>query len=386
MGNTPFMGLPIDLPGVTTGPQWALDLETTKLTIDAHTHVSGQGQPIPSAGLNINSALPFGNNPATGLSYAGLQAQTTTQSGVLLAGLYQVGGNVYWNNSAGVPVQITAGGVLATASSGITGMAGTSAAVTYSQALSTFTFTSAATLSAAIDAGALTIRQTGVANSQGVTLKSPSGLAGSYNITMPSGLPAVNSAMALGNSGIITPYPPILVVKNTLTQGVNFGATETVVAGGIFGGPNAPTQSAIPVGGIITGTWFRITLYGICTSSAANTVTVKIRVGTTGTISDQDACDFPTFTSSTSGTAINFRIVIYGECTSRATQFSNIGGWYELLNGGTTGIYTSQTPLLNTQSGAGGFSANAANLISATLQTGASTTFGTIYLGVLEVG
>jgi hypothetical protein len=69
------MGLPIDLPGVTTGPQWALDLETTKLTIDAHTHVSGQGQPIPSAGLNINSALPFGNNPATGLSYAGLQAQ-----------------------------------------------------------------------------------------------------------------------------------------------------------------------------------------------------------------------------------------------------------------------------------------------------------------------
>lgn len=187
MANTPNMTLPVDVPSITTGPQWAIDLEAMKLLLDQHTHVSGQGLPVPTAGLNINANLPIGGNLLTSVGGVGLNAQATTQSGTLFNTFQQIGGNLYWNNANAVPVQITAGNVPNVSASGVSGLVGTSAGITYSAALSTFIFTSAATLSAAIDAGAVTIRQTNVANSPGVTFQAPPTITpGGYATQLPS--------------------------------------------------------------------------------------------------------------------------------------------------------------------------------------------------------
>ena len=70
MSNTtisPNMGLPVPVVGTDPGPDWANNINACLSVIDQHNHTSGQGVPIPSAGLNINSDLPFNNN--NGISY-----------------------------------------------------------------------------------------------------------------------------------------------------------------------------------------------------------------------------------------------------------------------------------------------------------------------------
>ncbi len=79
MAQTPNMQLPVDQVSVTPGPGWASDLEAMKLLLDAHTHVSGQGLPVPTAGLNINANLPLGGNLITGAGGLGLNAQVTVR-------------------------------------------------------------------------------------------------------------------------------------------------------------------------------------------------------------------------------------------------------------------------------------------------------------------
>ena len=174
MATTSNMGLPIDVVSVTPGPGWATDLEQTKLLIDAHTHVSGYGVPVPTAGLNINASIPMGGFGLSSAGLMGLSNQLTTTTGLNISGF-----------------------------GGIAGLAGTTGAWTYSAALTTFIGTADTNKSAAVDAGAVTIRETNVANAKGVRLKTTTGLAADYDLTFPSALAATSGVMGIDSTGQI---------------------------------------------------------------------------------------------------------------------------------------------------------------------------------------
>ena len=194
MATTSNMGLPIDVVSTTPGPAWATDLEQTKLLIDAHTHVSGYGVPVPTAGLNINASIPMGGFGLSSAGLMGLSNQLTTSSGSVNF-LYAYGGNLYWNQGSGVPIQLTTTtGLNVSGFGGISGLAGTTGAWTYSAALTTFIGTADTNKSAAVDAGAVTIRETNVANAKGVRLKTTTGLAADYDLTMPASIPGITAS------------------------------------------------------------------------------------------------------------------------------------------------------------------------------------------------
>lgn len=196
MAVTSNMGLPIDQVSITPGPSWATDLEQTKLLIDVHTHVSGLGVPVPTAGLNINSSIPMGGFGLSSAGLMGLSNQLTTSSGQVNF-LYAFGGNLYWNQGSGVPIQLTTTtGINVSGVGGISGLTGTTGAWTYSAALTTFIGTADTNKSAAIDVGAVTIRETNVLNANGVKFASPTSLSAGYTITLPSGTMIGSGLMA----------------------------------------------------------------------------------------------------------------------------------------------------------------------------------------------
>jgi len=219
MSNTPNMGIPLDIPGSTPGPvsgvfggvnQWATDNESFKTLVDAHDHSSGKGVQVQPAGLNISSDLSFQGNNATNLRTSRYSVQGSQPSGASDRAISYAGtnGELYWINSANQVVQITSGGAINVSSAGgITGLAGTNAAVTWSPALNTFIFTQAPTQPAALSGGSYSFAQNGAVNPNSITLQSPNSLAAAYTATLPASLisqPAsVTTFLTMNGLGVI---------------------------------------------------------------------------------------------------------------------------------------------------------------------------------------
>lgn len=102
----------LDLPtvSVTLGPAWATALNAALTAIDLHDHSEGKGTRITSAGININDDLDFADFYLTSVG-----SLRMTSLGAALASsedincFYVVNGNLYFNNNAGVGVQVTSG-------------------------------------------------------------------------------------------------------------------------------------------------------------------------------------------------------------------------------------------------------------------------------------
>lgn len=108
---TTFMNLSLPTPTVTLGPAWASQLNAAMEVVDAHDHSSGKGTTIKTAGLSINADLTFNGYGATSVSYLSLTAQPSSLSGIDYSQqLYSHDGDLWYTNSSGTPVQITAGG------------------------------------------------------------------------------------------------------------------------------------------------------------------------------------------------------------------------------------------------------------------------------------
>jgi len=122
-------------------PQYVNDVATTLGKIDAHDHSSGKGVPVTSAGLNVNAALPFNTQSATGLrsaQFATLGAALTAPADA--ASLFNVNGDLYWLNGSGALVRLSNGPLV---SAGIGGDYGAYplAQVNYNNATLGYTFT-----------------------------------------------------------------------------------------------------------------------------------------------------------------------------------------------------------------------------------------------------
>ena len=104
------MNLILPVPTVSLGPQWASQLNAALTLIDEHDHSSGKGRRITPLGLNINSDLSIGSQNRLQLRSARFDNHGSTLAEAQdIRSLSVVNGDLYYNNGAGVPVQITTG-------------------------------------------------------------------------------------------------------------------------------------------------------------------------------------------------------------------------------------------------------------------------------------
>lgn len=193
------MSLPVPAVGIELGPQYAVDVNNCLTIVDAHDHTPGLGVPITPAGLNINTDLTIQGNNLTVIKTARFSAQNTPLAGSLdLGAVYNVLGDLYYNDGVGNQVRITQnGGVVGTPGS-ITGMTG-GANVAYVSANQTFVFQSAANTPGNIDGASFIFRNL-TANSKGLTLNPPSAMGSDFSLTLPN-LPASQKFMSLDAAG-----------------------------------------------------------------------------------------------------------------------------------------------------------------------------------------
>lgn len=237
MSVTPNMQLDVPDVSTTLGPEWArkinLALGTNGAGIDGHNHTAGKGVPIPSAGIAVDAELEFNGFDATLLRSTRYSEQAAAlEETTDLGCVYNVGGDLYWNNGDGTAVQITDGATLAATSlGGISGLPSGTASVAF--ATSTYTFRRATNSAAIMDVGPLVIRDT-AASALGITLASPVGLAGAYSLTLPPALPASSKIVQIGSDGQISaalaPDGSSLEIATNTLQVKALGVTKAMQA------------------------------------------------------------------------------------------------------------------------------------------------------------
>ena len=184
MATTPNILLDLPTVSVTLGPEWATKLNTALTKIDSHDHSTDKGVKITPSGLNINADLTIGANNLTNIKSSRYADNATTLvSPADVRSLYTVNGNLYFNNGAGTPVQITNGTVIPVSSDGISRAyeSTTMASNTVINPSDTFSY---------IDVDTTTSVQitlpsaAAVANGRFYVIKDTTGLASTNNITI----------------------------------------------------------------------------------------------------------------------------------------------------------------------------------------------------------
>lgn len=204
MPTTPAMGLILPDVGITPGPTWASMLNAALSDIDIHDHSSGRGVKVTPSGLNIDSDLTLNSHNLIAARSYELDNQVSFLPVGELRRVYVKGGDLFYNNNSGQPVQITAGNTIYISGGGGIGgdygKPGVQALVSYSDLTKTYIFTQNTGITANMAQGPTTIYENMMA-SNGVTLNAPSGLAASYNMFLLSALPpAANKRILTINS------------------------------------------------------------------------------------------------------------------------------------------------------------------------------------------
>jgi hypothetical protein len=198
MGNvniSPDMNLPIPVPGVDPGPDYANNINSCFSLIDQHNHASGNGVQINPSGININNDLPFNNNNATLLRSVRFSVQPSALSlATDLGCIYVSGVDLWYNDENGNQIKITSGGVVNATSSGIS-----SGTATASFIAGVLVVNSSSSSPANIQAGSLLMGNSGsLANF--LTLSPPT-LSSSYTLTLPTVPVGSTAFMTLDTSG-----------------------------------------------------------------------------------------------------------------------------------------------------------------------------------------
>lgn len=258
---TPNMNLVVPVWGVDPGPDWANNLNASLSIVDSHTHNPGSGVQITPGGLNINSDLSFQTNNAINLNSVRFQnlGSALSSSSPNIGCLYQVNGDLYYNDTASHQIRITQSGAVTGATGTITGLPSGTAGAAYSPGTGTFVFSQATSTGANLDVGSLVIRYPGsypTPSGNYIILEAPTSLASGYSITLPS-LPAQTNVMTLGTDGAMSSVTWNAVAQNrTRATGSSVGLGGVAVSGSL----SFTTASATPV--IITSSSITLTTSG----------------------------------------------------------------------------------------------------------------------------
>lgn len=200
MATTPNMNLTIPEVLVTTGPQYATQVNEAFDEIDSHDHSTGKGSRITPSGLNINAALAFNNNSLTNVKAVTLATQTSVTTN---KSIYSRGNDLYFRDANGIEIQLTAlGAVNVTGVGNFTGLV-SPASATYTLLSETFGFFSDSAEYAIVATGDLKVFPRTGASPQAVTLVADAATS-AYNLQLPTSAPAENSFMRMkvGNPAV----------------------------------------------------------------------------------------------------------------------------------------------------------------------------------------
>jgi hypothetical protein len=224
---TPNMSLQIPTVGTELGPNYAVDVNNSLITIDGHTHQPGSGVAITPGAININSDLAFNNNRGTLFKSVTFTPQSIAPPGITpdIAALQVSGVDLYYTDASGNVIRITQGGGVAGSPGSITGLV-PPASASYNSGSTTFVWQSDVNTPAAMDNGPVTIRNI-VANSFGVTLGVNASIGADYNATLPAAAPSTTQILTMDPSGNI--------IANTDPNVVNPSGSITM-----YGGAAAP--------------------------------------------------------------------------------------------------------------------------------------------------
>lgn len=273
------MSLPIPIVGVDPGPDWASNINSSLTLIDGHDHSPGYGTPVTTSGMSINADLTMASNNLTFVR----SVRLNSQSAVIIQAtdlncLYDVLGDLYFNDGSGNQVRITqSGGVVGTPGSISTLTSPASA--TYNAGSTTFVWQSDANKAAAMDGGAVIIRETNVTSANGVTLQSPTSLAASYTFTLPSALPASTQYLTSTSGGVLSTATADSIGAAMTATGANaIGVSMTSTGANAVGASMTSTgANAIQVSSTrSTGTSVGTGGVAISTSSGVYTFTTSV--------------------------------------------------------------------------------------------------------------
>jgi hypothetical protein len=261
------MLLPVPIPTLTIGPDWAQYLYSCLYSqVDAHDHSSGMGVQIQPDGLNISGSLTFQGNAATNLLASGYLTQTSPLSlSTYTNYLYVSGGNLYYN-SASTQIQLTTPTAVNATSTGISDGSGATA----SFVSKVLVVNKASNTPATIQAGTYKM---GDETTDGlyVTITPPT-LTSSYPLVLPA-LPSVPSFMQLANSsGIMSASIPISQ-GITATNIANATITTTQVAASTLLGSNIASTTVTNTNLAATNATQSSNIIYTSTATTATTVT-----------------------------------------------------------------------------------------------------------------
>ena len=252
MPITPNMNLVLPTPTQTPGPTYATQNNNAFTTVDSHDHTSGKGIPVPAAGIGIDGDLPFNNNNLDSVKSTRFYNQSAALStGSDVGCVYVAGGDLFYNNVSGTQIQLTAGGALNAASIGAIGgdYATSTASEYYTSANQTFYFTSATNTPANLDAGSVAIREVAT-SSNAISIQSPTSLGSSYNLTLPTALPASTLPLTVTNAGVISTgqIQTTQIADQAVTAGkiANATITSTQIANSTITGTQVANNINLP--------------------------------------------------------------------------------------------------------------------------------------------
>lgn len=278
---SPNMSLIIPGVGTTFGPDWASDINASLLLIDSHDHSAGSGVQITPSGININSDLTMAANNLIDARSVRMQVQGSPLALASDLGcIYVSGADLYFNDTAGNQVRITASGAVAGTPGSIASLVAPASA-TYVGGSSKFVWQSNVNVAADMDMGAAILRNLTV-SSFGLTLQPPT-LSSDYTITLPA-LPVSQKIMTLDASGNMA--APYVVDNSTLEISTN---TIQVKNSGITGA-KLNSNVADNIGLELSGSVLQIKAQGVKTANIENLGVGTNQLGnsavTTGKIAD----------------------------------------------------------------------------------------------------
>lgn len=210
----PLMGLVLPTENSDAGT-WDATLNTALTTVAAHNHTTGQGNQVPTAGLNINADLAMSSG---GNFYALKDVKAVDFQPQAAAGMTAYAGalfvnssdsnNLYFRTQSGTNVRIINGTSLdISVVGGIVGdYTSVAAEVSFSDANKEYTFKQKDpdNFWAATRSGPVRIAQLDTTESVYVEVAAPAALAGSYTLTLPTGAPATANAVMMSATGVLS--------------------------------------------------------------------------------------------------------------------------------------------------------------------------------------
>lgn len=260
----PNTGMTLPVRGAPGSGTWGDTLDADLAIIDVMDHTPGHGPRVPVAGLNINADLPFSALWAptqlhhiqfSAIASAGLTAGQRTSLFVSDGTSSLVANELYWHNSAGNKVQITAGNTLNFAAfvGGIGGdYTSVNATLNYDDGQKAYEFKEGTIDShgwARLRSADLRLFPFNTTGAVYVGHAAPAGIAGTYTVTWPLALPGSTLLQQIDNAGQV-------IFSNTVPSAATFSALITASVGLIVsaGGAAITGNSSVTGNLNVTGT------------------------------------------------------------------------------------------------------------------------------------